>query len=418
MSEHPPTSPEHTPPPVPPEDGVDPSLDIQSQDLSPEVRSYVDTLRQQVSDLFRKYGITTTGFRDAAAQLTARQDVSIKDLEHFRDINQALINIHETGALPPEVRESCPVTATVLPLEDSAASFEAGREITLNLREVLDSSLAFLESKAPPTWSQSLREAFPHGITLTPDQRKTIERAIEHGFTHALLMPGGDTQGITTVETQKPDPNDPTKQITERTLISPDTLRATTNHLLNTCSNADGSHPVPGLPSGDADGQYEAPYVGYALLEAPTLRPGAPSRTRPYLLLYRPDGVLPATKGKAYLQSFEILFATARDWSIPTLTGFTNHEDLLIQRKEVETRAPLTPEERTQQHGDPRVHGFDAYDDDASKSRWAWNLDSRVPECCPHGSWRPSDRRSMLTNGTATVRLLALGARPAVVVEL
>jgi len=407
MSEHPPTPPDH---------GVDPSLDIQSHDLPPKVRSYVDTLRQQVRDIFQRYGITTTGFREATAQLTAHPKVSLEDLEHFRDITRVLIKIHKAGALPPEVRESRPVTATVR--EDALCTIpaERGREVTLNLREVLDFSLAFLESKAPPTWAVSLREAFPHGLSLTPDQRKTIETAIEYGFTHALLMPGGDTQGITTIETQKPDPNDPTKQITEPTLTSPDTLRAAMDHFLNTCSNADGAHPVPDLPDTE---QYTAPFVYEPeKTKVPMLRPGAPSRSRPHLVLYGPGGNPESLKNLTCPEADAAFLALANTLQLPTLTGLTTPERLLLQRRECEERAPLTPDQRTATYGDARPHAFDAYNDTVEDSNWSWDLDSRVPGGCCRGLWDSGFRRSELDWNGASGREPVLGAHPVVVVEL
>jgi|GEM_PF-3407150 len=190
MSEHPPTPPEHTPPPAPPEDGVEPSLDIQSQDLPPKVRHYVETLRQQVRDMFQKYGITTTGFREAAAQFTAHPKVPIEDLEHFRDITRVLVNIHEHGTLPPEQREGIPyerwkITLTPLLLE----SLRSGKS------EELKSAFPGIESSPDPIeFLIASQETFYRTsyndpsfsidrslLTLTPERLEDIQSAIERG---------------------------------------------------------------------------------------------------------------------------------------------------------------------------------------------------------------------------------------------
>jgi len=337
-----------------------------------------------------------------------------------------------------ESRENPAITADV---RDDVESFESGRTITLDLREVLSSSLSFLSEKAPPSWVDSLRSSFPDRISLSPEQRRTIETAIAHGFTRAILLPGADTQGITTIEREReaPDPEDPETTIhtTERTPEHPDLLRNTITNLLDTCSNEDGKHPVPGLPPKDPDGQYKAPYVGSDSIRTPSLPPPelpitvpdpsgtetaitrhVPPRTRPYLFLYRPDGLHPDTKGKTFPECDALLAHDAARWHLPTLTGFTNSEWLLTQHREVETRAPLTPEERTTLHGDPRIHAFDGYTDTPATSRWGWNLDSRVPEGCARGGWAPAGRQSDLDGSGASIRHPRLGARSAVVVEL
>src|SRR3989338_8361461 len=412
--------PEH--PTLPPESSLTPA------ELSHEVASYIDTLKVQIHALCATYDIPITpsipDTIQAFADKARAREIPPKALTHLLALFTAWSAAAETNRIPTSERESDPVTATVLSSHDSADSFEADREITLDLREVLNASLAFLDAKqppdviTPPSWSQSLRDAFPNGIAITPDQRATIERAIERGFTRAILLPSADRQGITTIERTIPDPKDPTKHITERVASDPDRLTHVTDHLLHTCANADGTHAVPGLKAGDADGQYGTPYVHSESLKHPALRDGAPARTRPYLLLYRPDGILSETKGHTFPECEAILTERSRDWNLPTLTGFTNIEYLLVQRKEVEIRAPLTPAVRIQQHGDQRVHGFDAYDVDDARSRWALNLDSRVPGGCGHGRWVPGSLRLRLDWSGASDRASGFGARPAVVVEL
>ncbi|MDO8462784.1 MAG: hypothetical protein Q7S96_00720 [bacterium] len=397
-----------------------PRSHIARENLPREVRSYVRNLEQQIRDHFRSLGYqgpltNIDEVETAVASLrTTATPRDLPSITHLTTLSHALSEAYRTGTIPESESFSLPITATVLPHEDSASSFEAEREITLDLQEILDSSLTFLQDKAPPSWVSSLEEEFPTGLRLTPEQRETIKTAIEHGFTSAILLPDAKTQGIT-----------PTPE-------HPETLEDTTNHLLNTCSNADGAHPVPGLPTNDPDGQYAAPYLRGETLKTPTLPPETtpientdpphtrtvPQRTRPYLLLYRKDGILPETRNQTFPQCETILTQRATDWNLPTLTGFTTLEHLLIQRKETEARAPLAPTERTAQYGDPRVHGFDMWSTQPDDSRWAWNLDSRVSGGCAGGYWSSGTRQSGLVWDDAVRRLVALGARPAVVVEL
>jgi len=190
MSEHPPTPPEHTPPPTPPEDGVEPSLSIQFQDLSPEVRSYVDTLRQQVRDIFQKYGITTTDLREATAQLTSRQDVSTEDLQRLRDLNRVLIKIHETGALPPEQREGIPyerwkITLNPLLLE----SLHSGKSHELQAAfpgiesspDPIESLIAHQETFYRTSYNDPSFTIDRSLLTLTTERLEDIQSALERG---------------------------------------------------------------------------------------------------------------------------------------------------------------------------------------------------------------------------------------------
>jgi|GEM_PF-1793681 len=430
MPEHPPIPPESLSPPLPAGEqpvpteasgegasgGREAEQHIRYDDLSPEVRSYADNIRAQIEDLCTEHGIPMRHGLPAIKNEADSSKFPIQVLQQLRDLLKQLDVIRATGVLPPEVRESRPVTATVR--EDALCTIpaERGKEVTIDLREVLDSSLALLESKAPPTWDASLREQFPHGLSLTPDQRKTIEHAIEHGFTHALLMPGGDTQGITTIEIQRPNQNDPTKQITEPTLASPDTLLAAMDHLLKTCSNEDGVHPVPDLPDEE---QYTAPNVhDPETTKVPTLRTGAPSRARPYLVLYRPGNIPESLKNLMFSQADAAFATLAVDLHLQKLTGLTTLEHLLLQRKEVEARAPLTPDQRTATYGDARPHAFDAYSETAAESNWTWDLDSRVPGGYCRGHWHPERRQSWLVWSDILKRYPELGARPVVVVEL
>ncbi|MFH1098962.1 MAG: AAA family ATPase [Candidatus Uhrbacteria bacterium] len=299
------------------------------------------------------------------------------------ELTQGYERAPETGRLTATVRADALCTIPA----------ERGKEVTFDLRDVLESSARFLEAKAPSTWAQSLREQFPHGITLTPEQRQTIETAMAHGFTRAILMPGVDVQG---------------KSVAERT--------ATTDHLLNTCSNADGAHPVPGLPDTE---QYTAPYVlEPEKTKASTLRPNAPSRQRPYLVLVGPGSIPENLKNLTYPDAEAAFTQRATDLHLPTLTGLTTPERLLLQRRECEERAPLTPAQRTATYGDSRPHAFDTYSDTATESNWTWDLDSRVPGGVCHGDWDPRRRQLELVWCDASGRDSELGARPAVVVEL
>ena len=75
----------------------------------------------------------------------------------------------------------------------------------------------------------------------------------------------------------------------------------------------------------------------------------------------------------------------------------------MLQRKELESR---------------KNHGFDAYNDDAKKSKWTWLLDSRVPRGVVRAHWGPGDRRVDVDWGGSGGSGGGLGARPAVVVEI
>ena len=396
-------------PDSPPRPAIPPESRIQYQDLTPEVRSYADNLLAQAKECFTRYGITEHDPATATAALTAiapahtNDPTFLPDIRHLHALLTQLDTIRTTGVLPPEARETQPITVTVRADAITTIPAERGHEVTLDLREVLTSSLAFLEAKAPPSWAQSLREEFPHGLALTPDQRATIEAAIAYGFTRVILMPGADVQG-TTAE--------------ERT--------ATTDHLLNTCTNADGSHPVSGLPTGE---QYTAPFVNDPeKTKASTLRPNAPSRQRPYLILTGPGNIPENLKNLTYPDAEAAITHLATTLHLPTLTGLATSERLLLQRKECEARAPLTPAQRTATYGDARPHAFDEYSGTATESNWTWDLDSRVPSgasaqlgvpdgCC-RGGWNPGGRQSELDWGGASDRLSELGARPAVVVPL
>ena len=392
-----------------------PESSLTPAELSHEVASYIDTLKVQIHALCTTYDIpitpsitdTITAFTDKARA----REIPPKALTHLLALFTAWSAAAETNRIPEAQRDSLPITATVSEDALSTIPEERGQEVTLDLREVLDSSIAFLEAKAPPTWSQSLREQFPHGITLTPDQRATIATAIEHGFTHALLMPGADIQGITTIERIVPNPNDPTKTITERAPQDPALLKRTMDHLLTTCS----TDPIPGLPVKE---QYTAPYVESDSLKTPALPTRAPPRTRPHLLLYGPGNIPESLKNLTYPQADAALASLANTRNLPTLTGLTNPEAELLQLKEIETRAALDPALRQARYGDPRVHAFDAYDNDPKKSNWSWHLDSRVPGGCGHGYWDPWSRQSRLRWDGASGRASGIGARPAVVVEL
>ena len=75
----------------------------------------------------------------------------------------------------------------------------------------------------------------------------------------------------------------------------------------------------------------------------------------------------------------------------------------MLQRKELEAR---------------KNHSFDAYDDDAKKSKWTWLLDSRVPQGVVHAAWNPGSRQVIVDWSESGLSDGRLGARPAVVVEI
>jgi hypothetical protein len=83
--------------------------------------------------------------------------------------------------------------------------------------------------------------------------------------------------------------------------------------------------------------------------------------------------------------------------------GLTLEEYVMLQRKELEAR---------------KNHSFDAYDDDAKKSKWTWLLDSRVPRGVVHASWDPGNRQVDVDWNEPGYSNGRLGARPAVVVEI
>src|SRR3989338_2341756 len=141
--------PEH--PTLPPESSLTPA------ELSHEVASYIDTLKVQIHALCTTYDIpitpsitdTITAFTDKARA----REIPPKALTHLLALFTAFKTAAETNRIPEAQRESLPITATVSEDALSTIPEERGQEVTLDLREVLDSSIAFLEAKAPPTWS-------------------------------------------------------------------------------------------------------------------------------------------------------------------------------------------------------------------------------------------------------------------------
>ncbi len=196
----------------------------------------------------------------------------------------------------------------------------------------------------------------PREIRLSSQSEARLREALREGFDKAMLLPKTEVQSAN-IET-----------IASETAIKE-------------------------IPNLSANEQYTAPYFEGGTKTAET-------RNRPkqkaYLLLYQSGPIPDETKGKSPDQ-LDPLFAQKK-WN-----GFTLQEYLLTQRKEAEAS---------------KDHRFDAYSDDAKKSKWTWLLDSRVPRGVVRAYWRPGNRRVHVHWDESGDSLGELGARPAVVVEI
>mgnify|MGYP001611006074 CR=1 FL=1 len=229
------------------------------------------------------------------------------------------------------------------------------REIRLDTEAVLNESVEFYNTHELKDFLKEL----PKDIRLSPQSEAKLREAMREGFDSAMLLPSTDLQ------------------------------KGNVNKLLTGLADKQ----LPGLQ--DAE-QYSQAHYMYE----PDVTKNATARNRPtrkaYLLLYQ-SGPLPEETIGEKPEDLDKLFAQKK-WN-----GLTLEEYLMLQRKELEAR---------------KNHSFDAYDDDAKKSKWTWLLDSRVPRGVVHAHWYPGNRRVSVDwreSGHSDDRL---GARPAVVVEI
>ncbi len=200
------------------------------------------------------------------------------------------------------------------------------REIKLDTEAVLKESVGFYTNH---DLKDFLRE-LPKEVRLSPQSEARLREALREGFDSAMLLPSTDLQkgGVNKLLTELAD-----KQL-------------------------------PGLQDTE---QYSQAHYMYE----PDVTKNATSRNRPtrkaYLLLYQSGPLPEETMGKKP-EDLDKLFAQKK-WN-----GLTLEEYLMLQRKELEAR---------------KDHSFDAYDDDAKKSKWTWLLDSRVPQGVVHAVWDP-----------------------------
>jgi len=229
------------------------------------------------------------------------------------------------------------------------------REIRIDTEAVLSESVGFYNTHELKDFLKEL----PKDVRLSAQSEAKLREAMREGFDSAMLLPSTDLQ------------------------------KDNVNKLLTGLADKQ----LPGLQ--DAE-QYSQAHYMYE----PDVTKNATSRNRPtrkaYLLLYQSGPLPEETMGKKP-EDLDKLFAQKK-WN-----GLTLEEYLMLQRKELEAR---------------KNHSFDAYDDDAKKSKWTWLLDSRVPQGVVHARWYPGSRRVNVDWDGPGGSIGRLGARPAVVVEI
>jgi hypothetical protein len=231
------------------------------------------------------------------------------------------------------------------------------REIKIDTEAVLQESVGFYNAH---DLKDFLRE-LPKDLRLSAQSEAKLREAMREGFDSAMLLPSTDLQ------------------------------KGNVNKLLTELADK----KLPGLQDNSPEQLSQDHYM-----YQPDVTKNASARNRParkaYLLLYQSGPLPEETMGKTPDQ-LDPLFAQKK-WN-----GLTLEEYVVLQRKEFEAR---------------KNHEFDAYNDDAKKSKWTWLLDSRVPGGVVRASWNPGSRRVGVIwdrPGSSDARL---GARPAVVVEV
>ena len=234
-----------------------------------------------------------------------------------------------------------------------------GKEISFDLREIRENSLAFYRAHN----LEEFADALPKEIRLSPESEARLREAMEAGFDRAVLLP------------------------------NPELQTQTTDKLFDEMA----TKPVAGLPDTE---QYTAPYITDPVKEKKVTNQNRPL-LKAYLLLYQSGAIPEETKGKTFPeaeQELDKLFGKDK-WN-----GLTLEEYLILQRQECEER---------------QDHEFDVWPVDPNKkSEWTWLLDSRVPSGCVHASWFPRNRQVSVHWSEPKHSLSLLGARPAVVVPL
>ena len=230
-----------------------------------------------------------------------------------------------------------------------------GKEVKLDTEAVLKESVGFYEAHDLKDFLKEL----PKEIRLSTQSEARLREALREGFDSAMLLPSTELQ------------------------------KGNIDKLLGELADKQ----LPGLQ--DAE-QYSQAHYMYE----PDTTKNATARNRParkaYLLLYQSGPLPEETMGKTPTDLNQ-LFAQKK-WN-----GLTLEEYLMLQRKEAEAR---------------KNHDFDAYSDDAKKSKWMWLLDSRVPGGVVHACWNPWSRRVWVVWRRPGFSDPRLGARPAVVVEV
>ena len=232
-----------------------------------------------------------------------------------------------------------------------------GKEVKLDTEAVWRESAGFYTAHNLKDFLKEL----PKEVKLTAASEAKLREALREGFDKAMLLPSTDLQ------------------------------KGNINKLLTELADK----KLPGLQD-DAPEQLSQAHYMYQ----PDVTKNATARNRParkaYLLLYQSGPLPEETMGKTPDQ-LDPLFKQKK-WD-----GLTLEEYLMLQRKEFEAR---------------KNHEFDAYNDDAKKSKWTWLLDSRVPGGVVHAGWSPRLRQVGVGWGRPGHSGAVLGARPAVVVPL
>jgi hypothetical protein len=260
--------------------------------------------------------------------------------------------------LSPEERASA--TADVI-----TARTPEGKEITVDIQEILTDSISFYETNGLTEFAEHLKKSAE--TNLSAEAKKSLQEMIEtHGFDKFIILPPENIQQ-TPAMIQKLKTNLADKELAG--LAEAD--QYTKSYMENGCEN-------PTFPDTDYGKQAKA------------------KRNNNYLFGYKSDPIPEDTKNLTYPEAEAKIQAD-------NLNGFTLPEYYITQRKEVEQN---------------KDHSFDAYDNDAKKSNWMRLVDSRAPGGCLRGSWDPDNRQVNVRWFGADGRNPRLGARSAVVVVL